>query len=354
LSALRPGSPARRPGDTPFRTGRTLAALAALAALGTVGFTAYKIRSVARELVDPPFYRPQSLDRVDATFQDLARGDGADPGGTWEVRPLGGQRVWWLRRRTPSRGVVLLLHGFGDDRWGTSPAVRWFPDLDGAIFTYLRRDEALREGRAAPPVTFGARESEEVVAIVHGLEAEGVPRDRILLMGRSLGASVGLLALAQLEREGRGPLGGIIWEGAPASSRDFAERLVRGPKDRFWHPWLAPFIGRVASRMASRKAGYRLDDTDLLARTEGLALATPALCFLATQDRLAPPAVQRTLVARFARIQTVEVPTWHLHCSEVLGPGYARAIQAATRSWLRPDTEPIRSSPGRPPRRQTG
>ena len=344
MSGLRAGSPVRRPGSFPVRPGRALAVLAGLAGLAVAGFVGLKIRSVARELVDPPFYKPQSLERVDATFQELAQGGGADPGGVWEVRSLGGQRVWWLRRRVPSRGVVLLLHGFGDDRWGTSPAVRWFPDLDGAIFTYRHRDEAIREGRTPPPVTFGARESEEVIAVVHGLEALGVPRGRILLMGRSLGASVGLLALAGLEREGRGPLGGIIWEGAPASSRDFAERLVRGPRDRFWHPWLAPFIGRVASGLAGRQAQYRVEDTDLLARTEGLTLATPGLCFLATQDRLAPPAAQWALAARFARIRTVAVPTWHLHCSETLGPAYALAIQHATRDWLRQAVPPLQGA----------
>jgi len=33
--------------------------------------------------------------------------------------------------------------------------------------------------------------------------------------------------------------------------------------------------------------GYAPEDTDLLRRTEGLILSTPALCFLAAQDRLA-------------------------------------------------------------------
>ena len=246
----------RRPALPRSRTGKALLGLAALAVLGA-GFVAFKVRSVARELVDPPFYKPQSLVRVDATYQELAAGDGTDPGGTWETSAIGTHALWRLRRRAPAPGVALLLHGFGDDRWGTSPALRWFPGLDAAIFTYLRRDEAIRAGKTPPPVTFGVRESQEVVDIVHGLETMGTPRNRILLMGRSLGASVGLLALATLEREGRGPLAGIIWEGAPASSRDFAERLVRGPRDRFWHPLFAPLIGALASRLAGCEAGYR-------------------------------------------------------------------------------------------------
>jgi hypothetical protein len=324
-------SPRRRPVR---RALLAAAALAGLGACGVFGFVGYKVRSVAHELLNPPFYHPQTLARVEATYRDLAAGDGSDPGGTWETRQVDGRTLWLLKRRRPAPGLVLLLHGFGDDRWGTSPALRWFPELDAAIFTYLGRDEALRAGRPAPPVTFGARESMEVVAMVHALEASGVPRRHIVLMGRSLGASVGLLALARLEREGRGPLGGIIWEGAPASSRDFAERLVRGPRDRFWHPGLAPLIGSLASRLAARGGGYRVAQTDLREAVRGLTLETPALCFVASQDRLAPPELQREVAGQFRDARRVEVPTWHLHCSEVLGPDYAKAIREATQRWL--------------------
>ncbi|WP_243315854.1 alpha/beta hydrolase [Geothrix paludis] len=308
--------------------------LGVLPLLAVGGFMAWKSRAVARELVDPPFYHPQPLSRVEATYQELAAAGDGDPGGVWSSEEVDGLQLWRLHRHAPTPGTVLLLHGFGDDRWGTSPALKWFPELDAAIFTYRRRDDALRSGSAAPAVTFGVTESQDVVRMVHHLEASGIPRRRILLMGRSLGASVGLLALADLEREGRGPLAGLVWEGAPASSRSFAERLVRGPADRWWH-LLAPPIGAMASRAAGRMGGYDPADTDLLRRTAGLRFATPSLCFLATQDRLAPPEVQRAMAARFITSQVIEVPTWHLHCSEVLGPRYAGAIREATDVWFR-------------------
>lgn len=320
---------------------RTGAALAVL--LAWAGFTAFKTRAVALELVAPPFYRPQPLARVQATFDDLARGGEGDPGGTWSTEEAEGLQLWVLHRAQPAPGLVLLLHGFGDDRWGTSPALRWFPALDAAIFTYLRRDEALRRGHSAPPVTFGARESREVVAMVHHLEAQGTPRRRILLMGRSLGASIGLLALSQLEAEGGGPLAGLVWEGAPASSRSFGERLVRGPKDRLWHPFVAPLAGWAGSRLAGWKADYDPDATDLLQQVRG-PLATPSLCFLALADRLAEPRAQRALAARFTRIRVVEVPTWHLNCSPVLGPRYAQAIRDFTAETLPREKGP---QPGR-------
>lgn len=270
---------------------------------------------------------------MEATYRDLAAGGQGDPGGRWQAEEVGGLQLWTLRRVRPARGLVLLLHGFGDDRWGTSPALRWFPDQDAAIFTYLRRDDALRKGQRRPFVTFGAREAEEVVAMVHHLEHR-FPRRRILLMGRSLGASVGLLALARLEAEGRGPLGGLIWEGAPAGSRDFAERLARGKRDRPWHPLVAPLAGELGSRWAARRASYRRDATHPCLALEGRRLETPALCFLATQDRLAPPEAQRRMAAAFAHIQVVEVPTWHLHCAEVIGPAYGERIREATKAWL--------------------
>lgn len=316
---------------------RALWTLPAALLLGVLGFMAWKTRAVARELVDPPFYRPQPLARVDGTYRELAEGRDGDPGGSWSSEEVAGLQLWRFRRPQPAPGMVLLLHGFGDDRWGTSPALKWFPRLDAAIFTYRRRDDALRRGGAAPAVTFGAMEAREVVGMVHHLEAAGLHRSRILLLGRSLGASVGLLALAELEREGKGPLAGIIWEGAPASSRSFAERLVRGPQDRWWH-LLAPPIGAAAALAAGRMGGYPPGETDLLRRTEGLRLATPSLCFLATQDRLAPPEVQRALAARFQSGRLIEVPTWHLHCAEVLGSGYTEAITTAVDSWFPADS----------------
>lgn len=320
-----------------------LAPVLTLVTLG--GFVGWKARSVARELIDPPFYRPQPLARVEATYRELAEGRDGDPGGAWSTEEVGGLQLWRFTRRRTSPGVVLLLHGFGDDRWGTSPALKWFPDLDAAIFTYRRRDDAMRRGGPVPAVTFGVEESRDVVRVVHRLEAEGTPRRRIVLLGRSLGASVGLLALADLEGEGKGPLAGIIWEGAPASSRSFAERLVRGPKDRWWH-LLAPPIGALAASLAGRMGGYAPEDTDLLRRLGGLRLATPSLCFLATQDRLAPPEVQRAVEARFRSGRMIEVATWHLHCADVLGSGYTGAIRTAVDDWFQ-------APGGRPERAQT-
>ncbi|MFZ1376423.1 MAG: hypothetical protein WAS25_07505, partial [Geothrix sp.] len=85
---------------------------------------------------------------------------------------------------------------------------------------------------------------------------------------------------------------------------------------------------------AGRMGGYAPADTDLLLRTNGLRLATPSLCFLATQDRLAPPEIQRALAARFQHSRVIEVSTWHLHCAEAMGSAYTSSIQSAVDEWF--------------------
>ncbi len=62
---------------------RWIAAGAALAAASTAGFGLWKAHAVARELVDPPFYRAQPLARVERTYAELAAGGPEDPGGAW-------------------------------------------------------------------------------------------------------------------------------------------------------------------------------------------------------------------------------------------------------------------------------
>jgi hypothetical protein len=89
----------------------------------------------------------------------------------------------------------------------------------------------------------------------------------------------------------------------------------------------------MASAWAGRMGSYDPHDTELLRRVGTLRFRTPSLCFLASQDRLAPPSIQRALAAHFETIRIVEVPTWHLHCAEVLGPAYAMDIAASVHGW---------------------
>ena len=125
----------------------------------------------------------------------------------------------------------------------------------------------------------------DVAAVVKDLQAEGVPRGRIILAGWSMGAAVALLALEDLERDG-GPLGGALlecpFEDLQAATRDHL-RGTLGPFEVLARPaeWLA--LGR-AGRLA------RFDSAAVSPRRAARDLRTPLAVVTGAADRETPVA----------------------------------------------------------------
>jgi hypothetical protein len=150
--------------------------------------------------------------------------------------------VWELHRPL-SKGVAVLLHGFGDDAWGPAPRLRDLPDWNVVTFTFRGRDHD-----ASIPSTLGGWEADDVVAVVGDLIRRGVPRRRILLVGASQGAGVALLALNKIEKAG-GPLGGALLESPFESLEAAARNHIRGTLGH-WEILLLP-----AEKLALFRAG---------------------------------------------------------------------------------------------------
>ena len=134
------------------------------------------------------------------------------PGG--EGRPL---ELWHLHRAAP-KGAVIYLHGFGDDVWGTLGRASSLPEWDAVGFTFRGRDRD-----PAIPCTLGGWERQDVLAAFHYLERAGFPAKHILIAGWSMGAGVALLALEDLEREGKLPGGALLecpFENLERAARD--------------------------------------------------------------------------------------------------------------------------------------
>lgn len=153
--------------------------------------------------------------------------------------------LWHLRRPAP-RGAVIYLHGFGDDVWGTLGRARSLPDWDAVGFTFRGRDK-----HPSTPCTLGGWERKDVVAAVHYLEQVGFRTDRILIAGWSMGAGVAMMALEDLEKEGK-VIGGALLE-CPFEDLDrAAQDHIRGTLGSLERvAWLAERIaiwkaGRVA------------------------------------------------------------------------------------------------------------
>src|SRR6185312_609594 len=89
-------------------------------------------------LLHPPVPVRTLADR-DAVLARLAGKDGR-----WTEHALRGSGgaaldLYWLHR-PKSKGVVITLHGFGDDAWGSAERLMDLPDWDGAVFTFRGRD----------------------------------------------------------------------------------------------------------------------------------------------------------------------------------------------------------------------
>ena len=150
----------------------------------------------------------------------------ADNGRRWTCHDVvGGEgvplEVWWLHRLQP-KGIVILLHGFGDDAWGGATRAWDLPDWDAVVFTFRGRDR-----HPEIPSTLGAWERQDVVRVEGFLESRGIPRSKILIVGTSMGAGVALLAMADLERNGP-PLAGALLESPYLDLRDAARNHIKG------------------------------------------------------------------------------------------------------------------------------
>ncbi len=190
-----------------------------------------------------------------------------------EGRPL---TVWRLHRPA-SRGVAVLLHGFGDDAWGGVSRVKDLPELDAVTFTFRNRD---LDPRA--PSTLGGWEREDTAAVVRHLVTRGVPRNRIVLVGTSQGAGVALLALERLE--GQGPLGGALLESPFESLQEAARNHVQGTLGTA--EWLLRPGERLALLRAGRLGHFRPADVSPLEASRHLR--TPIALLAGDADDITP------------------------------------------------------------------
>ncbi|NTV73648.1 MAG: alpha/beta hydrolase [Holophaga sp.] len=117
--------------------------------------------------------------------------------------------------------------------------------MDAVTFTFRNRDLV-----PGPPSTLGGWESWDVVAVLNRLAAEGVPREKMLLVGTSQGAGVALLALEQVEQDGKGPLGGALLESPYEDLVAAAKNHLRGTLGR------AEWLLRPGEHLALARAGH--------------------------------------------------------------------------------------------------
>jgi len=246
------------------------------------------------------------------------------PGG--EGAPL---ELWHLRRTAP-QGAVIYLHGFGDDVWGTLGRSRALPEWDAVGFTFRGRDRD-----ASRPCTLGGWERQDVVAAFHYLESAGFPPGRILLAGWSMGAGVALLALADLEQEGKAPAGALLecpFQDLERAARDHV-RGTLGPLEPLAH---------LAERVAIRRAGStaRFDPAGVSPAQAADRVACRIALVTGDADRETPLDGVRRIARRHPDL-TVVRGAGHCEASNQLPGGWEGWARDRLVHWGLPGVQPL-------------
>ncbi|HJW33554.1 MAG TPA: hypothetical protein VJ505_09350 [Holophagaceae bacterium] len=271
------------------------------------------------QLVRAPL--PRRTDPERAALRDQLQA----PGEGWTRHALSGAQgaeleLWWLHRRK-SRGLALLLHGFGDDAWGMAPMARSLPEWDVAVFTFRGRDRH-------PEIfsTLGAHERGDVAAVVRFAEAAGLPRNRMILVASSQGAGTALLALADLEAGGR--LGGALLEAPFRDLRDAARNHLRGALGRA-EP-LTLLAQRIALARAGRLAGFDPDGVSPLEAAR--SVHTPVALLTGDADPVTPLGGVRA-IARFLPDLTVVPGAGHCEAASRVAGGWRAWAEVRLSQW---------------------
>lgn len=131
--------------------------------------------------------------RKSAAMQAATRKPGAfaglDPEHVW-IESEGRKLACLLIRGEPGRGVWLLAHGLGENRWQMASRAAWFR---GRGYSVMLMDFRAHGESDWGPVAFGRLEAADVDAAVRFMEEE-LPGEAVSYCGVSLGAAAGLMS----------------------------------------------------------------------------------------------------------------------------------------------------------------
>ena len=121
--------------------------------------------------------------------------------------------AWWIPALT-SRGALIFCHGNAGNVGDRVGKLRLFHDLGLSVLAFDYRGYGASEGKPSEEGT--ARDMDAAVA--HVRDARGVPLERTVFYGESLGGAVAI------EAAGRFPPAALVAESTFTSARDMARR----------------------------------------------------------------------------------------------------------------------------------
>jgi len=216
-------------------------------------------------------------------------------------------RGWRFRTTGERRGLLVYLHGIGDNRAGGIGLAKRFGPKGWDVLAYDGRAQGASEGNAC---TYGVLEKDDLSKALDALKA-----DRVVLFGGSLGAAVALQA-APLDAR----IAGVIAE-SPFSS------LAEVARDRA--PWFAT-DAEVASALtiAGQKGGFEVDDASPVVSAPRIRV--PVLLIHGERDRDTRPEHSRRIEAALTGPKRLLIVPGAGHDDALRGA----AVWAEIEGWL--------------------
>jgi alpha-beta hydrolase superfamily lysophospholipase len=177
---------------------------------------------------------------------------------------------WWSRGVTPRRGLILWLHGVGDNKDSAEGLVERWAARGFDVAAYDSRAHGASGGQSC---TYGFREKEDVHNVLEALARVGADVDRTILMGVSMGGAVALQAA---------PLDGRIR--AVVALAPFAD--LRQAARRAAPFWMGQKSIDGAFQRAESEGQFRLDEVSPRGSAERIHV--PLLLIHGTEDRKLP------------------------------------------------------------------
>jgi uncharacterized protein len=216
-------------------------------------------------------------------------------------------RGWLFTGPAPRRGLIVYLHGSGDNRQGGIGLARRFGPLGYDVLAFDGRAHGASGGQYC---TYGVREKDD---LRRALDAVGARR--VIPFGCSLGAAVALQA-APLDPRIVGVVAQSPFSDLPAVVRDRA-------------PWFASQADVAAALAeAGRRAGF--SPAEASPERAARAIRVPVLVIHGAEDRDTPPDHGRRVFEALAGPRQLVLVPGAGHDQTLRGPEIWRTIEA----WL--------------------
>ena len=204
---------------------------------------------------------------------------------------------WGIQGQNPDRPTIVIVHGFGDSRYG---ALRRVP----MVLPYARKVVVFDlpgQGESESKHGYGGlREPDDVLQVLEELEPDDARR--VVLLGVSMGAGVAIAAAAKAEDALRQAILGVI---AESPYRHWDEPLHNMFRHRRYPRW--PIIPLAGLWLGLTAKGFKQFDRT----THAAKLACPLLVLHGSEDGLCPIDSARQIADAAPQGRIIEIEGGH-------------------------------------------